>query len=318
MPKLLKENAVKESVAKENAAATKKPTIKNKQLCMNALKPLPPNSAGLGLRRALLSPLQNANISDLDFLECAPDNWIGVGGRFAESLKELSARWPLLCHGLSLSLGGFKPFDDTYLLKLRRFLDQHQVPLFSEHLSYCNDEGELYDLMPIPFTEEAVEHVAARIRYVQDSIGRRIAIENVSTYALPHQAMSELAFTNAVLERADCDLLLDVNNVYVNSINHHFDALDFIRELPSSRVSYFHIAGHYDEADDLKIDTHGANVKPAVWALLDEAYRCHGVKPTLLERDFNFPEFSELLSEISSIRDYQRLHHHGKTHHAHA
>jgi uncharacterized protein len=285
---------------------------------MNVLKPFPLHSAGLGLRRALLSPLQNANTSDFDFLECAADNWIGVGGRFAESLKELSTRWPLMCHGLSLSLGGFKAFDDTYLLKLRRFLDQHRVPLFSEHLSYCNDDGELYDLMPIPFTEEAVEHVSARIRYVQDSIGRRIAIENVSTYALPHQAMTELAFTKAVLERADCDLLLDVNNVYVNSINHHFDPLHFIRELPSSRVSYFHIAGHYDEADDLKIDTHGDKVKFEVWALLDEAYRCHGVKPTLLERDFNFPVFSELLSEINTIRDYQRRYRNETIHHAHA
>jgi uncharacterized protein len=285
---------------------------------MTALKHLSPDIAGLGLRRALLSPLQNAKASDFDFLECAPDNWIGVGGRFAESLQELSTRWPLLCHGLSLSLGGFKAFDDTYLLKLRRFLDQHQVPLFSEHLSYCNDEGELYDLMPIPFTEEAVEHVAARIRYVQDSIGRRIAIENVSTYALPHQAMSELEFTTAVLERADCDLLLDVNNVYVNSINHRFDPLHFIRELPSSRINYYHIAGHYDEAEDLKIDTHGAPVKADVWALLDEAYRSHGVRPTLLERDFNFPEFSELLSEINTIRDYQHLYKCENTHHAHA
>jgi uncharacterized protein len=274
------------------------------------------HSAGLGLRRALIHSLQSADIGDLDFLECAPDNWIGVGGRFVENLVELSNRWPLLCHGLSLSLGGIAPFDDTYLLKLRRFLDQHHVSIYSEHLSYCSDDGQLYDLMPLPFTEEAVEHVAARIRYVQDKLGRRIAIENVSTYATPFQAMSELSFTNAVLERADCDVLLDVNNVYVNSINHCFDGLELIRGLPSHRVRYFHIAGHYDEAEDLKIDTHGSAVKTEVWALLAEAYRCHGVRPTLLERDFNFPKFSELLSEINQIREHQSLQPNKMLHHA--
>jgi uncharacterized protein len=273
------------------------------------------NAAGIGLRRALMPSLQQeAKRSDFDFLECAPDNWIGVGGRFAEALSDLTSRWPLQCHGLSLSLGGIMPFDDTYLQKLRRFLDQHSVSIFSEHLSYCSDEGQLYDLMPLPFTDEAVKHVSARIAYVQDALGRRIAIENVSTYATPFQAMTELAFTNAVLEQADCDLLLDVNNVYVNSINHRFDAMEFIRDLPSKRICYYHIAGHYDEADDLKIDTHGDKVKPEVWALLSEAYRCHGVHPTLLERDFNFPAFSALLDEVNTIRQHQAIYKNDEQH----
>ena len=269
---------------------------------MSVVRPLPSTSAGLGLRRALLGPLQDAAPGAFDFLECAPDNWIGVGGRFGEALAGLAQRYPLLCHGLTLNLGGIAPFDDTPLLRLARFLDAHRVPIFSEHLSYCADDGQLYDLMPIPFTEEAVRHVAARIRRVQDALGRRIAVENVSYYAAPYQAMAEIDFINAVLAEADCDLLLDVNNVYVNGINHRYDALDFLRRLPGERIAYLHIAGHYDEAEDLKVDTHGAPVKPDVWSLLAESVRLFGARPTLLERDFNFPPFAELLDEVATIR----------------
>jgi uncharacterized protein (UPF0276 family) len=275
-------------------------------------------AAGLGLRRALLGPLQAAAPGGFDFLECAPDNWIGVGGRYGEALRELSARHPLVCHGLSLSLGAVEPFDDTYLLKLRRFLDQHRAPIFSEHLSYCSDDGQLYDLMPIPFTEEAVHHVAGRIRRVQDALGRRIAVENVSYYAAPYQAMPEIDFLNAVLTEADCDLLLDVNNVFVNAVNHRYDALDFLRRLPGARIAYFHVAGHYDEADDLKVDTHGAAVKPDVFALLDEACALYGPRPALLERDFNFPPFRELLAEVAAVRAVLQRHAPEQARHARA
>lgn len=273
---------------------------------MNPPRPLPDHSAGLGLRRALLAPLRDAAPGAFDFLECAPENWIGIGGRLGECLRELSARHPLVCHGLSLSLGGAAPLDDTFLARVRRFLDAHAVPLYSEHLSYCADDGQLYDLMPIPFTGEAVRHVAARIRRVQDTLGRRIAVENISYYAAPFQAMAEIDFINAVLEEADCDLLLDVNNIHVNAINHRYDAHDFLRRLPGGRIACIHVAGHYDEAEDLKIDTHGATVKSDVWELLAEAYRLFGVRPTLLERDFNFPPFGELLAEVATIRRIQR------------
>lgn len=263
---------------------------------------LPRTAAGLGLRRALLGPLQAAAPADFDFLECAPDNWIGVGGRFGAALRDLSSRHPLVCHGLSLSLGSTDPFDDTYLRKLRRFLDEHRVPIFSEHLSYCSDQGQLYDLLPIPFTEEAVQHVAGRIRQVQDALGRRIAVENISYYAAPYQAMPEIDFINAVLAEADCDLLLDVNNIYVNAINHRYDAQVFLSQLPGERIAYFHIAGHYDEADDLKVDTHGAPVKPDVFALLDDACARFGPRPTLLERDFNIPPYADLVAELGQVR----------------
>lgn len=240
-----------------------------------------------------------------DFLECAPDNWIGVGGPLADKLQALSTRHPLSCHGLSLSLGGPDPLDMAFLRQTRDFLDRHRVVLYSEHLSYCSAGGQLYDLLPIPFTDDAVRHVAARIRQVQDALGRRIAIENVSYYAAPYQALSEIDFIDAVLREADCDLLLDVNNVCVNAINHRYDPHAFINAMPTERIASLHVAGHYDEADDLKIDTHGAAVKDSVWDLLAVAYAIHGVRPTLLERDFNFPPLSVLLAEVERIRDMQ-------------
>lgn len=266
---------------------------------------LPMRSAGLGLRRALIDELIEAPAGAFDFLECAPDNWIGVGGTYGERLSTLSARHPLTCHGLSLSLGGPDPLDMDLLRRTRDFLERHHIALYSEHLSYCSADGQLYDLLPIPFTEEAVRHVAARIRTVQDMLGRRIAIENVSYYAAPFQRLSEIEFVTAVLAEAGCDLLLDVNNVFVNAINHGYDARAFIDAMPGQRIASLHIAGHFDEAIDLKIDTHGAAVKDAVWDLLAHAYRAHGVKPTLLERDFNFPPLRELLDEVARIRTVQ-------------
>ncbi|HEV7271261.1 DUF692 domain-containing protein [Pseudoxanthomonas sp.] len=270
---------------------------------------LPSASAGLGLRRALLDDLLDAPAGAFDFLECAPDNWIGVGGRHGEALHALSSRHPITCHGLSLSLGGVTPLDDTFLARTRRFLDRYNVSLYSEHLSYCTDDGHLYDLMPIPFTEEAVHHVAARIRQAQDALGRRIAVENVSYYAAPYQAMDEADFVTAVLEEADCDLLLDVNNIFVNAINHGYDARAFLERMPSARIASYHIAGHYDESDDLKVDTHGAPVRDDVWSLLSQAYATHGVRPTLLERDFNFPPLADLCAELQRIRQLQAVHH---------
>lgn len=263
-------------------------------------------SVGLGLRRALLDDLRAAPPGSFDFLEVAPENWIGIGGAHGAALRELAERYPLSCHGLSLSLGGSAPLDVAFLAEVRGFLDRCQVPLYSEHLSYCSDDGHLYDLLPLPFTEEAVRHVAARIRQAQDVLGRRLAVENVSYYAAPRQDMDELTFTNAVLQEADCDLLLDVNNVYVNSVNHRFDPHAFLAGLNPDRVVAMHIAGHYDEADDLKIDTHGAPVKPVVWSLLASAYGRFGVRPTLLERDFNFPAFDVLAGELRTIRQQQR------------
>jgi uncharacterized protein (UPF0276 family) len=262
--------------------------------------------AGLGLRRALLSPLADLLPSQVNFLEVAPENWVNVGGQFGRRFREVLEHYPLICHGLSLSIGSPAPLDRQFLLQLKEFLHKHDVQLYSEHLSYCSDDGHLYDLMPIPFTSEAVKYVAGRIREVQDILERKLIIENVSYYAAPSQEMDEIEFINAVLEEADCDLLLDVNNIYVNSINHRYDPEEFLVALPADRVSYFHVAGHYHEAEDLRVDTHAAPVIDPVWDLLGKAYSHFGPVPTLLERDFNIPPLTELLSEVDHIRELQK------------
>ena len=239
-------------------------------------------------------------------MEIAPENWIGVGGRFGRQFAQLAERFPLSCHGLSLSIGSPAPLDETFIREVGTFLDQHHIESYSEHLSYCSDDrGHLYDLMPLPFTTEAVSHVARRIRRVQDILERRIAIEHVSYYVAPGQEMAEVDFINAVLAEAECDLLLDVNNIYVNSINFCYDPYAFLRALDVSRTRYIHVAGHYVEAEDLRVDTHASAVIEPVWNLLATAYARVGPVPTLLERDFNFPPIAELLGEVDRIRAIQ-------------
>lgn len=264
-----------------------------------------PQGAGLGLRRSLLKEMAEIDNDSIPFLEVAPENWIGLGGRLGKQFRALTERFPFVTHGLSLSIGSPAPLDMKLLADIKKFLADHNILMYSEHLSYCSDESHIYDLVPIPFTEEAVRYTAERIKQVQDFLGQRIAMENVSYYCAPQQEMSEIDFLNAVITEADCDLLLDVNNIYVNSINHGYNATEFLRQLPGERTSYIHVAGHFDEADDLKVDTHGAAVIDPVWQLLAEAYDIFGVKPTLLERDFNIPPMPELMTELSTITSIQ-------------
>lgn len=260
---------------------------------------------GLGLRREMLDEMLIDVPKPIEFLEVAPENWLKLGGRFGKQFKQLTEQHAFVCHGLSLSIGSPAALDIDFVQSLKAFFKEHNIRLFSEHLSYCSGEGHMYDLMPIPFTEEAIKHVASRIRQVQDILEQPIAIENVSYYGAPGQQMTELEFTNAVLEEADCQLLLDVNNIYVNSINHGYDAEQFLAALPTKRIAYGHVAGHYTEAEDLLVDTHGAPVIDPVWRLLEKAYGVHGVFPTLLERDFNIPPMSELLAELKTIETLQ-------------
>ena len=265
----------------------------------------PVHGAGLGLRRAFIGPLIESPPESVDFYEVAPENWIRHGGKYGKQFRALTERYPFIGHGLSLSIGSPAPLDETFVRELKTFLTEHQIKLYSEHLSYCSDDGHLYDLMPIPFTSEAVDHVARRIRRVQDILEQRIAIENASYYAAPGQEMDEITFLNAVLEEADCDLLIDINNTYVNSINHRYDAETFLKAIPAERIAYAHIAGHYVEAEDLVVDTHGADVIDPVWSLLAKAYQLFGVFPTLLERDFNIPSLDGLVREVDTIRAIQ-------------
>ncbi len=265
----------------------------------------PVRGTGLGFRRALMGPLEDHGTAAVDFMEVAPENWIDLGGHLGRRFRQFTEAVPFVCHGLSLNIGGPEPIDEPFVKRVGQFLDQHQIRCYSEHLTFCADDGHLYDLMPIPFTEAAIEHVAERVMRVQDILGRRLALENASYYCAPGAEMSEIEFLRAVLERADCDFLLDINNIYVNSVNHGYDAHEFLRALPAERIAYGHIAGHYNEAHDLIVDTHGADVIDPVWALLDEAYDCFGVFPTLLERDFNIPPLTTLLQEVARISSAQ-------------
>jgi len=263
------------------------------------------NGAGLGLRRSFIEEVISQPLESVSFYEVAPENWMTLGGKLGKQFKSLTERYPFVCHGLSLSIGSSDPLDEDFIKNLKNFMHTHKIKFYSEHLSYCSHDGHLYDLMPIPFTEEAVHHVAKRIQRVQDILEQKIAIENVSYYAAPGQEMSEIDFFNAVVTEADCDVLLDVNNIYVNSTNHGYDAEEFLRAIPAERISYAHIAGHYVEADDFLVDTHGAEVIDPVWQLLNKAYELYGVFPTLLERDFNIPSVAELVTEVNTIKSIQ-------------
>lgn len=260
---------------------------------------------GLGLRREFIDAFLNADTHP-DFIEVAPENWMGFGGRHAKLLGQCVEKAPLICHGLSLSIGGPHPLNIEFIQQVKNFLQRYQVPIYSEHLSYTHDGGYLYDLLPIPMTEAAANYVAERILRVQDILGQRLVIENVSTYLMPNAEMREAEFVREVLLKADCELLLDVNNVYVNSINHGSDAYGFIDAMPKDRIRYLHVAGHEQVEKNLLIDTHGAAISDPVWQLLQYTYQVCGVKPTLLERDFNIPSWQQLQNELTSIKKMQQ------------
>ncbi len=265
----------------------------------------PVHGAGLGLRRALLNALMENPPSEVDFMEVAPENWIQVGGILGKKFRWFTERYPFVIHGLSLSIGSPAPLNEQLVHDIRDFMKEHGIRMYSEHLSYTSDDGQLYDLMPIPFTEGAVRWVAERVRRVQDILEQRIALENVSFYAPTDATLGEAEFVNAVLEEADCDLMLDINNIVVNSINHGYDTHEFLYKMPAERIRYFHIAGHHVEAPDLRVDTHGASVDEQSWNLLRDAYAHFGPVPTLLERDFNFPPLEELLDEVRQVKSLQ-------------
>lgn len=263
---------------------------------------------GLGLKRELMPQIQQAHgsqlLDHLKFIEIAPENWINAGGKYQRDLNWFAERYPIVCHGLCLSLGGPDPLNVSFLKQVKQFLADYEIPLYTEHLSYCSDtaNGYIYDLLPMPFTEEAVHHIAQRIRQTQDILGQRIAVENASFYVqAPISEMDEITFIKAVLDEADCDLHLDINNVYVNSVNFGFDASAFLKQIPSERIVYAHMAGHLQVEPNLLVDTHGENIIDAVWVLLDQAYTQFGTFPTLLERDSNIPPLNELMLEVNRI-----------------
>lgn len=270
-----------------------------------------PGFAGLSFRREMLTDLkQSSSNVPVDFFEIAPENWLSIGGRFARDLRQFTEQYPFTCHGLSLSVGGYTELDTRLLKNIKHFMQTHQITLYTEHLSWCADEGHLYDLLPIPCTEGAVKWVANRIKQAQDILGMQIGIENASYYVAPPNAeMSEAEFVSAIVEESGCFFHLDVNNVFVNSQNFNFDPITYLASLPLEQVAYLHVAGHYVEEDGLIIDTHGAKVIDPVWDLLRHTYAMNRFDPlntpTCLERDFNIPPLVDLLQEVRTIRRIQ-------------
>lgn len=257
------------------------------------------------MRRPLMEHLGHVPDGAVDFLEFAPENWMGIGGRWAKMLRAHTERFPCICHGLSLSIGSPAPLNMELLAQVKDFMREHQILLYSEHLSYTSDDSQLYELMPIPFTQEAANYVAERVKRVQDFLGRRMVLEHVSYYLAPGAEMTEAEFVLEVIEQADCDLLLDVNNVYCNAWNHDGDATQFLHRIPAERVAYLHLAGHRKLDEGVIVDTHGAAVCEEVWELLETTFNRFGPVPTLLERDYNFPTLPELLSELTRTRKLQ-------------
>lgn len=266
-------------------------------------------NVGMGYRRPHYNAIKETKPKQIEFFELAPENWIGMGGKRKQEIEYIAEHYPLVCHGLSLSIGGPSPLNIEFLKEVKQFLNKFNIPLYTEHLSYCSDDAQVYDLLPIPFTEDAVHYVANRIKQVQDIIEKPFAIENVSYYLKAGAEMSELDFINAVLAEANCSMLLDVNNIYVNSINHNYDPKKFLTALKPKDIAYIHIAGHYQPKPDLIIDTHAEAIIDSVWDLLDLAYETFGIVPTILERDENLPPLDTMLLEINKIHAIQGAHH---------
>ncbi len=265
-------------------------------------KGLPVIGVGLGLRREIAEETFN-HANEIDWLEFVPENYMGLGGMAKERLETALGQFPLVSHGVNLSIGSTDELSTEYLSELKEILDRANAPWWSDHLCFTSIGGAyLHDLLPLPFTKEAVKHIADRIKRVQDYTGRPFLIENISFYMnMPGAEMTDAQFMTDILESADCGLLLDVNNVYVNSVNHNFDPCDYLNQIPLDRTVQMHVAGH-KRIGEFVIDTHGAPLIEPVYDLLNYVLERTTVHGVLLERDQNFPEFDELLAELQMIR----------------
>jgi len=262
---------------------------------------------GLGARPLHYQDLldrSNGAANGIDWLEALTENYLVPGGKPLHYLRRLSERYPITLHGVSLSIGGSDALDRDYLRRVRALAKDIDARWISDHLCWTGVDGlNLHDLMPIPFTGEALRHIAARIREVQDFLGRRILIENVSSYlSYREDEITEWQFLSELAREADCLLLLDINNVYVSSVNHGFDALEYLRGVPAERVQQFHLAGHSNLGTHL-IDTHDAPIAEPVWRLYAAAIARFGTASPMIERDDNIPPLTELLDELTKARN---------------
>jgi len=264
---------------------------------------------GIGYRKDFSKAFLSSEILKPDFVEVAPENWIGIGGYWKQEFKKVLEKYPLYCHGLSLSVGSPEGIDVDFVKQVKRFLDETQAVLYSEHLTFSKvDNAHLYDLLPIPFTQDAIDRVVENIQQVQDILGKRLILENGSYYTVLEAEMTEAEFVNEIVKKSDCELLLDVNNVFVNSFNHQYNAKEFITKMPLDKVKYIHMAGHYQVNESLIIDTHGAEIIDPVYDLFD--FTMHQLPhdvPVLLERDFNIPELFDMQKEINNLRQIKTI-----------
>lgn len=257
---------------------------------------------GIGFRKDFCEELLTSDVLNPAFIELAPENWIGMGGFWKKQLDKAAEKFPITCHGLSLSIGSPDELDVKFVKDVKKFLKQYNVKIYSEHLSYSKcDNAHLYDLLPIPFRKDAVKHIVQRIKQVQDILEMPLVIENVSYYTPVAAEMDEATFISEIVNESGCNLLLDVNNVYVNSFNHQYNAKEFLSKLPLDKVAYIHMAGHEKVSDTLIIDTHGQAIIDPVYDLFEHTIGLIKPVQVLLERDFNIPELAELQGEIDRL-----------------
>lgn len=259
--------------------------------------------AGVGLRHSHFRDMLERR-PPLAFLEVHSENYYGAGGPPHFFLERLREHYPLSLHGVGLSLGSTDPIDVQHLKKLRQLIERYQPTLVSEHLCWSSVGGIFSnDLLPLPYTEEAIEHLAVRIDQVQNELGRQILVENLSQYVeFPESTMKEWSFVREVAESANCLLLLDINNIYVNACNAGFDAHDYLANIPAYRVAEYHLAG-YEQGENCLIDTHGHPVADPVWDLFDAALSLIGPRPSLIEWDTDIPPLDILLAEAKKAND---------------
>lgn len=260
---------------------------------------------GLGLRPEHYLDILNGS-KRVEWLEILTDNYLVPGGKPLYYLELIRQEYPLVMHGVAMNLGSVTTLDQSYLKSMKALADHIEPQIISDHLCWTGfDHNYLHDLLPLPYSEESIEHVSCRIRQVQDLLERRIAIENLSAYLEPKSPLSEWEFIVAVAESADCDILLDINNIYVSSRNQNFDPLEYLQSMPVERVRQFHLAGHTD-LGQVCIDTHDRPICEAVWALYKDAVSRFGDVPTMIERDDNIPDLDVLLLELDRARSIQK------------
>ncbi|MEW8315293.1 MAG: DUF692 domain-containing protein [Candidatus Thiodiazotropha endolucinida] len=257
---------------------------------------------GLGLRRQHYDDVLESR-PDVDWFEIISENYMVDGGKPLHYLSRIRERYPMVMHGVSMSIGSIEPLDYTYLKKLKELIERVEPMWFSDHLCWTGvNKLNLHDLLPLPYTEEALDHVVERITRVQDYLGRQMLLENVSSYiSYSESQLSEWEFLREVVERADCLVLLDINNIYVSAYNHNFDPSDFVRAMPSERIYQIHLAGNTQE-ENLIIDTHDHPIADPVYELYAEAIQRFGRVSTMIERDDNIPPLADLLRELDRVR----------------